>query len=152
MSKDHICRKLSVKLCCLGQAVLKWVTTGRSSSETAVLQGHCGFMLFGNISCFGDIDSDLLNMRSIKTERFYICLPSKKSIPVTIILKQKVLQTLIFLNFGGLIFSFPSLTFLIHNIWKSNSQNRYTSPLSLLLSNATYSEFLCSAMKTFILS
>ena len=69
---------------------------------------------------------DLLNMRSIKNEKFSIFIASGRSTtPVIIKLNQEVLQTLIFLNSWSLrSFSFLSVTFLIHNISKSNFTNR----------------------------
>lgn len=110
----------AAKLCCLGEFTLKRITMGRSTQKTVVFQIYHGFMFFGNIGCFWNIEGYLLNMRSIKNERFGIFIALGKSTPMVIKLNQEV-QTLIFLNSGSLgPSSFRSLTFLIHDIWRSN--------------------------------
>ena len=68
----------AVKFCCLGDSPLEKITIGGATSEPTVLQPPWFYVLW---KYTWNIEDDLLNMRSIKNERFYIFIPLGKSTP-----------------------------------------------------------------------
>ena len=78
-TKYYICIKLSgLSSFAVGDSPLEKITIGGATSEPTVLQPPWFYVLW---KYTWNIEDDLLNMRSIKNERFYIFIPWGKSTP-----------------------------------------------------------------------